>query len=116
VLQKKNILNPNDPVGSLAQFIKVRPVGIRKIQVVTEDLKNLQFLISKLTDKHITDLLTKFTETDCEILIDYLHRFMRFVGDENLSSGLALNIEEEIIKKWGPMIIVQAASRVDSVN
>lgn len=41
---------------------------------------------------------------------------MRFVGEENISSGLALNIEEEIVKKWGPMIIVQAASRVDSVN
>ena len=41
---------------------------------------------------------------------------MRFVGEENISSGLALNIEEEIVKKWGPMIIVQAASRTDSIN
>ena len=61
MLQKKDLLNPNEPIGSLSQFLKVRPVGIRKIQVISEDLKNFQFIISKLTDKHISELLNKFT-------------------------------------------------------
>lgn len=63
VMNKKSILNPNEPVKSLREFIKIRPVGIRKLQVINEDLKNFQFIISKLTLNHINEMLTSFSES-----------------------------------------------------
>ena len=66
---------------TLREFLKVRPVGVRKLQVINEDLKNFQFIISKLTSNHVNELLSQFSESECEILLDYLHRFMRFVGE-----------------------------------
>lgn len=81
VLKKKSIINPNEPVKTLREFLKVRPVGVRKLQVINEDLKNFQFIFSKLTNNHVNELLSQFSESECEILLDYLHRFMRFVGE-----------------------------------
>ncbi len=81
-------------------------------------MKNFQFIISKLANNNVAEMLSLFTESECELVLDYLHRFMRFVGEEkdNMISGNALSIEEEILKKWGPSILIQAASREDAVN
>jgi hypothetical protein len=40
---------------------------------------------------------------------------MQYIGLEDKSSGNALNFEEEIIKKYGPGIIIQSSAREDTL-
>ena len=49
--------------------------------------------MSKTSDKQIQEICKTFSEDECEMLIDYLHRFMQFIGQENISSGNMLNLE-----------------------
>lgn len=57
-------------------------------------------------------------EDEVELLLDYLHRFMQYIGEsENqvISSGSMLKLYERIIKEYGPSIIAKMAFRSDTL-
>lgn len=63
-------------------------------------------------------LAKTLSEDQAEILLDYLHRFMQYVGEsENqaITSGLMLKLYERIIKEYGPSIIIKVNSRSDTL-
>lgn len=52
------------------------------------------------------------------MLIDYLHRYMQYVGEcekEQISSGNMLRVYNRIIKEYGPSIIAKANFRSDTL-
>ena len=52
------------------------------------------------------------------MLIDYLHRFMQYVGESDnptISSGLMLKLYEKIAKVYGPTILLKASMRQDTL-
>jgi hypothetical protein len=71
-----------------------------------------------LTEKDFDLLVKTLKEEEAELLIDYLHRFMQFIGEsenQTISSGAMLRIYERIIKEHGPSILAKANFRSDSL-
>jgi hypothetical protein len=57
-------------------------------------------------------------EEETELLMDYLHRFMQYVGEsENaiISSGNMLKLYERIVKEYGASIIAKQGFRSDTL-
>ncbi len=100
----------------MAQFLSARPVGSNLIQLVQRDLECFQNIVGKLQQPDYQGLIKTLSEEQVELLIDYLHRFMQFVGEsknQTITSGLMLKLYERIIKEYGASIIIKTASRSD---
>lgn len=57
--------------------------------------------MSKVYEKDFDPLIKSLKEEDVELLVDYLHRFMQYIGDsesQTISSGSMLRLYERIVK------------------
>ncbi len=70
----------DNPIDALVKFLSVRPVGSKDKGILRQDLQLFQNIIGKLIEKDYDTVLRVLKEEDCELLLDYLHRFMQFVG------------------------------------
>jgi hypothetical protein len=116
--QKLKSINSNSAVGALVQFLAARPIGSKNKDLIKRDLECFQTIVGKIQEQDYDNLLKTLTEDQAEILIDYLHRFMQFVGEsENqaITSGLMLKLYERIIKEYGPSIIIKVNLRTDTL-
>ncbi len=75
-------------------------------------------MVSKIPEKDIDNLLKTLSENECMVIIDYLDRYMQFIGesDANLSSGSMLKIYERILKSYGPSILIKSLSKADTLT
>ena len=48
-------------------------------------------------------------------IVEYLHRFMEFVGQEGGQSGNALRFYEKIVARFGKGIVMKACFRQQSI-
>ena len=80
-LAKIKNLNTFNQVEALQTFLSVRPLGSRNKDIIKQDLECLQAILMKFTEKDFESLLANFKEEEVELVIDYLHRFMQFVGE-----------------------------------
>jgi hypothetical protein len=115
---KLKSINANSPVGALTQFLGARPLGSKNIDLIRRDLECFQNIIGKLQESDYDAVAKNLTENQAEILIDYLHRFMQYVGEsknEAITSGLMLKLYERIVKEYGPSIIIKVNSRSDTL-
>ena len=102
----------------MSKFLAVRPVGSKNRDIIKQDLECFQNIISKLNDKDFDSLMQTLKEEEVEFLIDYLHRFMQYVGESEhqmISSGSMLRLYERVVKEYGPSIIAKASFRSDSL-
>ena len=114
----KSKMLSGDPVDSLAKFVSVRPVGSKNKEILKQDMDLFHQVVGKLQEKDYDTLMKTLKEEDAEALIDYLHRYMQYVGEsENqiVSSGSMLRLYERIIKEYGPTIIAKANFRPDTL-
>lgn len=116
--QKLKSINAANTVGALVQFLGARPLGSKNINLIQRDLECFQSIVSKLQEAEYEAVARTLNESQAEVLIDYLHRFMQFVGEsknEAITSGLMLKLYERIVKEYGPSIIIKANSRSDTL-
>jgi hypothetical protein len=61
-------------------------------------------------------MLSEISEDKAAVLIEYMHRYMDFVGTEaNLLSGNALKFYEKVINYFGKGIIMRAGFKAVSL-
>lgn len=116
--QKLKSINAANTVAALVQFLGARPLGSKNINLIQRDLECFQSIVSKLQEAEYDGVAKTLSETQAEVLIDYLHRFMQYVGEsknEAITSGLMLKLYERIVKEYGPSIIIKANSRSDTL-
>ena len=102
----------------MKKFLTVRPVGSKNRDVIRQDLECFQNVMSKIQEKDFNSLLESLKEEDVELLVDYMHRFMQYVGEsENqmISSGIMLRLYERVIKEYGPSVIAKSNFRSDNL-
>jgi hypothetical protein len=116
--QKLKTINANTGVGAISQFLTARPLGSKNKDLIRRDLECFQSIVSKLQEQDYDTLAKNLAEEQAELLLDYLHRFMQYVGEsENqaITSGLMLKLYERIIKEYGPSLIIKVNSRSDTL-
>lgn len=103
---------------ALVKFVTVRPVGSKNKEVLRQDLELFQSVVAKMQEADYDSLARTMKEEDAELLIDYLHRYMQFVGEsekEDIRSNTMLKLYERIVKEYGPSIIAKANFRGDTL-
>ena len=80
-IEKIKNLSAGDPSEALRKFLSVRPVGSKNKDIIRQDLQAFQNIIAKLHDKDVESLMSSLKEEEVEIWVDYLHRFMQYVGE-----------------------------------
>ena len=116
--QKLKSLSGDSPVNAFKHFLGDRPLGSKNRDLIRRDLETFQSIIGRLQEKDFDSILSTLVEEDVEVLIDYLHRFMQYVGEcENptISSGMMLKFYEKIAKVHGPTIFIKASLRPDTL-
>lgn len=116
--QKLKSINAPNAVGALLQFLGARPLGSKNISLIQRDLECFQSIVNKLQEVEYDAVAKTLSEAQAEVLIDYLHRFMQFVGEsknEAITSGLMLKLYDRIVKEYGPSIIIKVNSRSDTL-
>ena len=117
-LDKIKGLSAGDPIEALKKFLTVRPVGSKSRDVIRQDLECFQNILTKIQEKDFNSLFERIKEDEIELLIDYMHRFMQYIGEsENqmISSGIMLRLYERVIKEYGPSVISKANFRSDNL-
>lgn len=92
---KLKSINASSPAAALTQFLGARPLGSKNIDLIRRDLECFQNIVGQLSESDHENLAKNLAEDQAEILIDYLHRFMQYVGEsknEAITSGLMLKL------------------------
>jgi hypothetical protein len=116
--KKLQSINAPSAVGAVVQFLGARPLGSKNLDLIRRDLECFQNIVGKLQEADYDGVAKTLSEAQAEVLIDYLHRFMQYVGEsknEAITSGLMLKLYERIVKEYGPSIIIKANSRTDTL-
>ena len=63
-------------------------------------------------------MVQQMSQNDCELILDYLYRFMQHVGESqmNVTTGPMLSLHDKIIHVHGLGIIINAVSRPDTIS
>lgn len=117
---KLKSLTADNPIAALAQFLTARPVGSKNRDLIRRDLELLQAIVGKMQEKDHDNLVRTLKEDDCELLVDYLHRYMQWAGEaesqtSSTAMGLVLKLYERVVKEYGPSLIIKANSRSDTL-
>jgi len=65
----------------LALFIRDRPIGSKNRDIIRRDLEMFQAIVGRLQDKEYDGLMQTLKENEAQVLLDYLHRYMQYVGE-----------------------------------
>lgn len=70
-----------NPIEAFKNYLKVRPIGCKTKSTIVMDMEGFQSIMVKIPEKDLDNLVKQLTERECEIAIDYLHRYMQFISD-----------------------------------
>ena len=68
-------------------------------------------LIASIQEAEFDKLLSEINDEKAATIIEYLHKFMEFMGQEQGSSGNALKFYDKIVTKFGKGIVMKACFR-----
>lgn len=114
----KSVGNLN-PFKAISDFLQVRPVGLNNKEIIKADLEQFQETLARINEKEYEKIPVELTRQECELLLDYLSRYMQHVGETdnvNLTSGSMLKLYERIVKEQGVGIILASGLRNDGLT
>lgn len=86
------------------------------MQISRDDYAMFGSLISKIDEAEFDRLLTEIKEDRAIVLVEYLHRYMEYIGAETTQmSGNALKFEDKVIATFGKGILMRAGNLKESL-
>jgi hypothetical protein len=86
------------------------------LKVSRDEFNLFGTLIAKISEAEFDRMLTEIDEEKAMVLIEYLHRYMEYIGAETtLMSGNALKFEDKVISAFGKGILLRAGNKKESL-
>ena len=90
---------------------------IRAINTIKAEMLLFGQLLSTIQEAEFDKLLGEINNQKASVLIEYLHRFMEFIGSEKDygSSGNALKFYDKVVSRFGRGIVLRAGFKLVSL-
>lgn len=116
IVKKQKSITASVTGEALSKFLETPAYNVRNIQVIRDEMALFGTLLSKISEAEFDKVLGAMGEDRAAVLLEYMHRYMEFVGGEqNLMSGNALKFYEKVINVYGKGIILKAGFKTVSL-